>query len=605
MASKSTKRLAAEFALAAFVYTLLAFIAFLPGGLGLFHNWIAWFEDPTNCYRIWWIGEVMAGRGESIWELPLLFYPVGVRTMTMSNGIGKELLAAALGGARAPWLAGNLIAFTTPITSALAGFAVLRVALRGAFLPALVGGWMAAYAGYFWAHVVSPWMASTEGYLLFIGCLLYLRRRADWRVSILAGVAVALAVWLQIQFLAHIVVLSGIYVADRLIARDARGAALIVPAAMVGALLSAPLLIETWRTFGGDAELMSGGESDLAMAVYRTRLSSMFLPPEGSLPIGLFSRAAATVLEPLSIKLDLHSNNYLGWTVLALAFVGWRTKHRGTGFLAVVAVTFALLSCGPVISLFSEPLPTTSEEARAMPLFGWSWIPGPFQLIRDLPILGTMRVPGRFMTSAQVALGLLAGFGALRVLRWGYFRRWKAAGAALLLLAHFDINNWPVKLAPRQYSSYWETIAAEPGDFAILDLPYTRGMHQYMHYGAYHHKGVIWGFASRMPSSDFEPVEDDFRFPGILPPFEPELWNPDVPRFARSLLKYRVRYVCFHELHLNYGGMEALKPLRAALIAFWENPDTWAGQDIIEPPKLVHADDVIRVYLIEPAKEAP
>jgi hypothetical protein len=380
---------------------------------------------------------------------------------------------------------------------------------------------------------------------------------------------------------------------------------MIVPVGALAALLCAPLLVETWRAYGGSLELMSGSDSREAMFLWRNRLAQFVLPPTSALGSGLLSSA----LIGAGVPTVPHPAPFLGWTTLVLAFLGWRTRRRGTGFLAAVAIVFIVLSCGPVISVLDAPVSSIDAHGNPTPLSGPGWIPGPFLLVKDLPILGSMRVPGRFVTTAQLALGFLAGYGALALLRRGPFRRFRLATVALLALLHFNVNTWPVRYAPEQSIAYWSQIAAEPGDFTVLDVPYARGVHQYMHYGAYHRHEVAWGFGSRVPDAQLRELEQAFEFPGIGSAFTADLGTPDVVRFARSLRERNVRYVIFHKLHLELRA-DTLSHLAAEdpslleyapkLYSLWDNADTWAAQDAIAPPRLVFDDARARVYLIEP-----
>ncbi len=604
LAGRTRPHPVALFLLAASTYLFLAMVGMLPGSLHLFDQWFTWFEDPTGNYRVWWFSQVMSGNGGSIWEMPLLLYPTGINTMMQSNGLAKELLAALLGGGRAPWLAGNIIAVTTPATVALTAYLVLRRLLRGAFLPALVGGWLTGWSGQFLGHMVSPWMASSEGLVLFLAAVLMMRRRCDWRLASLAGVAAALAIWLQMQFLVHIVVVAAVYLVDRMMVKDWRGGGMMFLSGGVAIVLTLPLLIATWQAYGGDMELMAGGDSEEAMLLWRNHLAQFFLPPRDMMPLGTVS----SLLIDAGLPINPHRVPYLGWVVLPLAWIGWRTKHRGTGFLALIAVVFTLLSCGPVISLFVEPWTATNPGGEEWSLFGLTWIPGPFYFLKDLPLISSMRVPGRFIATTQLALGLLAGFGLLRLFRARWVRKSalrRAGVAAALLILHFNVNAWPVYFAPNQYTPFWKTIAEQPGEFSVMDLPYSRGMHQYVHYGAYHQKGVIFGFGSRVPEAYLSRVELDFNFPGINARWNRTEW-PDinVENFAESLVRYKVKYVLFHELHLQLKGRlsivaesdPSLLGYRDHLINYWEDPTIWEKQSLIQPPKLVWQDDVVRAY---------
>ena len=582
---------ARQAALAAAVYVALAVVAALPGVGWVFRRPLLWFEGSDMYHRIWWFRQVLAGERPSMWHLSDLLPPHGVPLMMTSNGVGKEWLFAVLGWWLDPTVAGNLLMVTTPATVALAGFLVLRRLLHGAFLPALFGGWLCGWSGFGTEHLVHPWLSSVEGLVIFLGALVLMRHRVTPLRVAVAGAGAALAAWFSIQSIVYLLTISLVYTADRAWRRDWRGIAALFAAGGIAVLACLPLLWQTWRTYGGDFSAM-GGETPLeAMFLWRGNLAQMVLPWEHAWPLGGLSAWVAehTTHRPAQ-------EGYLGWIVIPLALLGAWTRHRGTGFLAVMAVVGLLLSFGPVISLYHEPNSTA-------PLLGPTWIPGPFYLLKDLPVFGSQRTPARFIVIANLAMGLLAGYGMLRAMRWRRLRggegNWKrpAVLAALLLLHTADRAVWPFHAVPRLHSSFHQEIAQEPGDFAVLDIPYGRGMTNYMYLSIYHEKKTIWGYGARMPMERIRQMEEDFRFP-LVATAGPETWPTDYGRFAESLVRHNVRYILLHEHHLNYN--EGIQELRGMLIDIIEDPATWENQTHVEPPVFAYSDRTVRAYRVLP-----
>lgn len=315
-----------QYTAAFFIYCLLSFIGQLPGALHLFDQWAAWFEGSANCYRVWWFSEVIyGGRPGSIWFLGDLLYPRGIPTMMQSNGMGKELLVALFGGGKAPWLSGNLIMATTPITVSFAGFAVARRLVRGAFLPALVAGWFIGWNGTFVGLHITPWLASTEALVVFLFCVMMMRQRGGTKWAIFAGIAAGLAVWLQMQQLVYVVLISLIYCIDRLVRGDWKKTLLMGIPTGIALILAAPLLYYTWASFGGDMEAMSGDTPEFAFFLWRNHLTQFFLPPETSIPLGW----TKGVMQGLGTAHAPHPAPYLGWVVLILAFIWLAVKTAG------------------------------------------------------------------------------------------------------------------------------------------------------------------------------------------------------------------------------------------------------------------------------------
>lgn len=603
---------AAQVAVAVCLYVLFVTIGFFPDSLRLFQRWPAWFEDPSNCYRIWWFSQIIYGGQEgTIWFMPDILWPYGIRTVQASNGLLKELIAALLGGGLAPWLAGNIIVLSTPVTVGLCAFLALRRLLHGAFLPSLAGGWMTAWAGYFTGGHVYPWVASTEGLIIFLLGLLLLRRKATWRRAALTGVAAGAAVWLNAQMLVYIAGIGLVFLVDRAIKRDGRGIGMFFAAGGIGFLLALPLLLQIWFGYGGDLQAMAGKTAAEDYYIFSNRLLTPFTPPEFHphyrpdvqrevlLP-NMFGLLTMWVNEKLMLPLHTDRSSYLGWITLALALIGWRSKRNGTGFLAVCALFFLLLSYGPIITLHGMDSNEPAQTSRG-PLW---FILGPFAFLRDLPIFSSMRTPMRLILVTQVCLGLLAGFGILRILTIPFLRarRWLRSGAVAIIIGlhFFDMNTGTV-LFPPQYTTFWEKMAADEEDYTVLDIPYARGAHQYMHYAAYHQKRIPWGFGSRVPSEKLGQLERDLYWAMVASGL-PHTWPHDHDRFAQHLLLYNVRYLVLHEMHLNYN-YQAMQ-MRGLLIDWIESPRTWSWQPFIETPRLVHRDEVARIYEVVPREGA-
>ncbi|CAN5462521.1 hypothetical protein BH09SUM1_BH09SUM1_33450 [soil metagenome] len=589
----------AQFAVAFLAYVGLVFLGYFPDSLHFFDRWVAWFEDPSNCYRVWWFSEVIYhGRG-SIWFMPDLLWPNGLKTMQTSNGLGKELFFALIGGGKYPWLAGNIISLSTPITVGLAAFYVIRRELHGAFLPALLGGWFAGWNGAYMQNSVSPWMASSEGLILFLGILLQMRRGSGLRLAILAGLAAGLSLWLQMQMMAFLTGLAMVFIVDRLRLRDYRAIGWLVLAGFIAAVIASPLIYQTLKAYDWKFEGMAGSTADSDYFIYRARLSTLFLPQDPSdywlRPTINLLGGVTTMLNNAGLNLHTDRSGYLGWVVMILAFIGWRTKQVHVNFIAACFLFFTLLSFGPVISLGAAP-----ENADL--LFGPTWIPGPFLFLERYPPFNAVRTPVRFLNVSQICLAFLAAHGALHLLR----RRWfgnrvqlRPIAILIAIMLHMSDIRWPMVLFESQYTPFYEVLARDPDEYTVLDIPYTRGMHQYMHYAAYHNKHVPWGFGSRVPDASISPIERDLAFP-MIPTAPVEKWPRDFARFAWNLRRYNVRYLVLHEQQLTFRNEPQMLRLRAILIKVIEDPRTWARQRAVNPPKLFYTDHVVRVYRVDP-----
>jgi hypothetical protein len=575
---------------AAAVYVLLSLLTMGHLFRHMADRSFAWFDGSILFYRMHWLGEVFwTGRG-SVWRMPSILSPEGMPLLLTSNGLGREWFFAVLGRPLDPQIVGNLFALTVPFTVAMATFLCLRRLLRGGFLPALAGGWFAGMNSFFIEHFVHSWLCAFEPLVAFLVMLLLLLRGCTSRRILVTGFCAGATAWFCSQSIVYLVLIALVFAAWMLFKRKIVTAALLVPIGAIGGLIALPLLLQLWVAFDGDLAAMAGDSANHAIYLWRTKPLNWLAPPDSN-------SVLAPLRDPFGNLLPApHQEAYLGWVVLPLAVLGIFSRRRGSGFLAALALLSLILSGGAVLSLGNEP---TAEA----PAFGPTWIPGPFLWMADWPIFHTLRTPARFVAVTHLALAVLGAFGVLRLLRWGPVRRFRVPVVAALLMLHSaDRNLWSFEPFPRIESRFWSEVAAEPGGFAVLDLPYERGVDHYMHYGAYHRKGVIWGFGGRLPEARLQDRERDLRW-ALLGTGLPETWPTDHDRFARSLVRYRVRYLVLHEAHLKWN--DQMRGTRAELIRLIEDPATWRDQPHIAPPRLAWQDQFLRVYRIEPARGAP
>ncbi|MCB2156672.1 hypothetical protein KQI84_17485 [bacterium] len=582
----------------AVIYSVLV-LFFLPQATGfLAHNLVP-MEGSYAAYRIWWFGEVLAGRADSIWFFPRLLYPFGMPLAHMSNGLLKEMLAALLGGGAKPWFANNLIVLSTPVTVGLFGFFVGRRLFDKRFAPAVVLGWMAGWSGgYAELHAV-PWLSAMEGNVLFLFAILRLRgeedRRRAWGWTLFAGLAAGFSTWLSVQNLAHVGTISFVFLCDRAIARKWRPIGQVFAAAAIAALLTGPLLAENYNAFKGD--LISGQGNLVEHAPYGSAtLSEMILPPTFNPYVGNLTKELAKeyresqpAYEPNDEEpppeLRFRYASYIGWVALILSLLGLCTKRPETRFLLALAITAHLLAMGPLMS-WTDPRPDHA------------FIPGPFMAFMKLPIFGAMREIRRFAITGQLATSFLSGYGILfacRLLK----RRWERALLAMLaIMAHcieITPRNWPERFMYPAEIPALQQIAKQPGLFGVMDIPYIRGQHWSMYYGTQHQKGVLWGWDSRMSMQNLKLIEVATYFPGVslVKMKWVHDWSP--LHIGPSLRRLNVRYIVVHEALLRHDPRLRREVLRAL-----ETPEVWMYQKSIDAPVLIYMDDMVRIYRIDP-----
>ncbi|MBI3958117.1 MAG: hypothetical protein HY328_04850, partial [Chloroflexi bacterium] len=319
----------------------------------------------------------------------------------------------------------------------------------------------------------------------------------------------------------------------------------------------------------------------------------------------------------LSFPNDKGQHIFIGYSALLLAAAGTLYLLRRQGwrglFWPLTTLVFWLLTLGPVVRIAGQSTP----------------IPGPFALVSLLPFFNGNRYPSRYSVLLMLGVAVLAGYGVLAIserrMATGHaarrsliaVRRSPAANliisSSLILIFLLEHLSLPLPLNDFRIPVVYQTIAAEPGDFALLELPtgWRNGarvmgrsdvlimMEQW--YQTAHGKRLLGGNTSRNPAYKFQYFSDapllgdliglmNADQPHIAPLIDAE-WDALVARnrtVAPAVLDFLdVRFVVVHveksPPHLLRFVEEALP---VTLVEEWRGPD-WTG-----------ADSTIRLYRV-------
>jgi hypothetical protein len=140
--------------------------------------------------------------------------------------------------------------------------------------------------------------------------------------------------------------------------------------------------------------------------------------------------------------------------VLTVLFVAWRMGWRASRWWTMLAVTFGALALGPFIHIAGMN----------------TYIPGPWALLRYVPMLGLARTPARFSVVMMLAVAVL--FAA--ALEW-FGRTYPKYRHALLtivaVLLAGELLPAPLTLHSAAVPSFYRRVAAASGDVRVLELP--------------------------------------------------------------------------------------------------------------------------------------
>lgn len=185
-------------------------------------------------------------------------------------------------------------------------------------------------------------------------------------------------------------------------------------------------------------------------------------------------------------------------------------------------------------------------------------VPGPWALLRYVPIVNAVRTPTRFSIVAALGVAvLLAGALAAIGARWPHRRR--AIGWAVLALLCVEMVPAPRTLYSAEFSRLYDRIAADPRPVRVLNLPLgvRDGVSSTGNFSARsqfnqtrHQKPLIGGYLSRVSKRRLTTLQHDYPLLASLMrmsegrPIEPDEAHrlvSDGPRFvAEAAIGYVV-----------------------------------------------------------------
>ena len=227
------------------------------------------------------------------------------------------------------------------------------------------------------------------------------------------------------------------------------------------------------------------------------------------------------------------------WTVILIVSVGavsaWARLPR---FWIVLTAFFALLALGPFV-----------HAAGVL-----TYVPGPWALLRYVPVIGAARMPQRFAIVVMIGMAMLMAH-VVRDLRLRARRAWVVTAVITVILA-FELVPAPRPLYSASVPSVYEIIARDPRPVRVLNLPFglrdglsshgnTNAAWQY--YQTVHQKPIMGGYLSRLPKKG---VDLYSARPVIRKLFK--LSAGDVPSAEKTREAAALAHEMRHELNIGY-----------------------------------------------------
>lgn len=463
-------------------------------------------DDPALAWNLWWVRKSLLDLHQNPFQTDYMFYPLGLNliwyTLTLLNGI-VSLPLQVFGIITA----NNILVLLTYALSGYSAYLLMRQLLVWSGLnepglsqaiPILAGiGYAFPSERYFYTSVGQVNIISGEFMPLYVLFFLKLAHERAHRIrnALLAALFLLLTGYVEFTFASFLAILSALYVAYVVISgekpfgrreckdeqveivataentpiRADRGwwlsMALVVVAFVIG---FAPILYAMLSDIikEGDISVEGWGFAD----VFSADLTSFFLPsPAHPLFGGLFRQLAGDYP-----NFRFQNYFYLGWSAIILAVIGLRRYWKQLRFWLLGAVSFLLLSMGPVLHIFGQSRFNADGLLFSIPL-------PPFIILHYLPLFRAQRTPNRFSVLLALFVAVLMAYGAavlLKRVRGTTLRNVLACIIAVVFL--FEHLNVPIALTdfgttPYVYTQVAQAAARQPGTVLTLPLAWRNG----------------------------------------------------------------------------------------------------------------------------------
>ncbi len=509
------------------------------------------FDGWQNYWNLWWVKGALVDRGANPFFTDYLDYPTGVSLYFHTLNIFNGLLTLPIQLLFGLVVAYNSVVLFSFVMGGYGAYLLTRYVLEGgeagrAGYPAsaaFVAGLVYTFSPFHFAHLLGHMQVISLEWLPFYA--LYLLRavgpgirdkgqlpgteetrfllknlvsRDTWKAALFL-ILTALCDWYYVLYALIFTVLYLGYLGwARDFARLKKALAVSAGVGLIFVVVLSPLLWPMVREASASAYMVPEQEHVLLLSA---DLLALVTPNEmhplwGEQVRAWSERFTSTTSERMV---------FAGYAPLVLAAFGVWAAWRRVRFWVVTALTFWVLSLGPVLHV--------AGQTTGLPL--------PYALLhRYVPFVKIVRSVSRFDAVVMLSLAVLVGCGLQQIA--GGKRRTVVTALAGVLIC-FEFLAVPYPMSAPDTPAFYHTLAQDKDDYALLHVPMDWDRPNCLLYQTVHGKRLISAYTSRAnPRSLVErtPVLRHFRYP------DPDViaQDQDLGRVGQSVLRaLKVRYL--------------------------------------------------------------
>ncbi len=475
-------------------------------------------DTYQNLWGIWWVGYAIFRLHSGIFYTNILYWPIGANLVYQTMSPLGSLLVYPLQAISIPF-AYNVLFILGFALSGLTMYVLADHFVKNRY-AAFVAGLVFAFGAF---HIAEAYAHLNWINIEWIPLALYffiriLEDNGNIRNSIGLGISYVLAVFMgDVEQGVMLILLFALVIVFYLLSRTKRNAIgfrtfkLLFLSAVISFVIGAWGFVPIISAVGnaGNISIINEYNSLYRNLAQSYDLLSFFLPSfyNGFMSNHAFLSYYSVMYAPSPIE----RTGYITYTVLSLLVIAVLTRRKELGLWATVAILSGFMALGPVIHVYSVN----------------TGIPGPFAMLRSIPLLNIIMEPGRFGVILFLATSIIASYGVLSILKLSDKKlRYNGYIVVIIISALFlfETSGSPITNSASLNST--TTTVSVPGfyylarnitgNFSIIQIPAIQNPSglvnlytgEATYYTSASHKPMLGGYITRVNSSENEYLDN-------------------------------------------------------------------------------------------------